>query len=45
MADALTPETVEPLLSGRFGRPYLYEDTCESTQRLLDGQPEGAAAV
>jgi BirA family transcriptional regulator, biotin operon repressor / biotin---[acetyl-CoA-carboxylase] ligase len=45
MADALTPETVEPLISGRFGRPYVYEDTCESTQRLLDGQPEGAAAV
>jgi BirA family transcriptional regulator, biotin operon repressor / biotin---[acetyl-CoA-carboxylase] ligase len=45
MADALTPETVEPLLSGRFGRPYLYEDSCESTQRLLDSQPEGAAAV
>jgi BirA family transcriptional regulator, biotin operon repressor / biotin---[acetyl-CoA-carboxylase] ligase len=45
MAGALTPETVEPLLSGRFGRPYLYEDTCESTQRLLDSQPEGAAAA
>jgi BirA family biotin operon repressor/biotin-[acetyl-CoA-carboxylase] ligase len=45
MADALTPETVEPLLSGRFGRPYLFEDACESTQRLLESQPEGAAAV
>ena len=45
MADALTPETVEPLLSGRFGRPYHYEDACESTQRLLDSHPEGAAAV
>jgi BirA family biotin operon repressor/biotin-[acetyl-CoA-carboxylase] ligase len=45
MADALTPETVEPLLSGRFGRPYLYEGACDSTQRLLDSQPEGAAAV
>jgi BirA family transcriptional regulator, biotin operon repressor / biotin---[acetyl-CoA-carboxylase] ligase len=45
MADALTTETVEPLLSGRFGRPYLYESSCESTQRVLDAQPEGAAAV
>jgi BirA family biotin operon repressor/biotin-[acetyl-CoA-carboxylase] ligase len=45
MADALTPETVEPLLSGRFGRPYHYEDACESTQRVLDSQPEGATAV
>jgi BirA family biotin operon repressor/biotin-[acetyl-CoA-carboxylase] ligase len=46
MADALTPETVEPLLSGRFGRPYLYEHSCESTQRLLAPDlPEGAAAV
>jgi BirA family biotin operon repressor/biotin-[acetyl-CoA-carboxylase] ligase len=46
MADALTPETVEPLLSGRFGRPYLYERSCESTQRLLaSDHPEGTAAV
>ncbi len=46
MADALTPETVEPLLQGRFGRPYLYRESCESTQRLLDrGLGEGAAAV
>ena len=46
MADALTPETVEPLLRGRFGRPYLYRETCESTQRLLDRSlGEGAVAV
>jgi BirA family transcriptional regulator, biotin operon repressor / biotin---[acetyl-CoA-carboxylase] ligase len=46
MADALTPETVEPLLSGRFGRPYLYEASCESTQRLLGSDhAEGSAAV
>ncbi len=46
MADALTPETVEPLLQGRFGRPYLYRESCESTQRLLDRSiGEGAAAV
>lgn len=46
MADALSPETVEPLLRGRFGRPYLYRDSCGSTQRLLDRRlGEGAAAV
>jgi BirA family transcriptional regulator, biotin operon repressor / biotin---[acetyl-CoA-carboxylase] ligase len=46
MADALTPETVEPLLQGRFGRPYLYRERCESSQRLLDpGLDEGAVAV
>jgi BirA family biotin operon repressor/biotin-[acetyl-CoA-carboxylase] ligase len=46
MADALTPETVQPLLRGRFGRPYLYEERCESSQRLLDpGLDEGAVAV
>lgn len=44
--DSLTPGTVEPLLRGRFGRPYLYRDRCESTQRLLDpGIGEGAVAV
>ena len=46
MPDSLAPEAVEPLLGGRFGRPYLYEDRCESTQRLLEpGIPEGAVAV
>ncbi len=46
MADALTPETVEPQLQGRFGRPYLYQERCESTQRVLDrGLGEGAAAI
>jgi BirA family biotin operon repressor/biotin-[acetyl-CoA-carboxylase] ligase len=46
MADALTPETVTPLLRGRFGRPYLYRDSCESSQRLLDASlGEGAVAV
>src|ERR671918_293621 len=44
--DSLAPEAVEPLLGGRFGRPYLYEERCESTQRLLEpGVPEGAVAV
>ena len=44
--DTLAPEAVEPLLSGRFGRPYVYEEACESTQKLLDsGLEEGATAV
>jgi BirA family transcriptional regulator, biotin operon repressor / biotin---[acetyl-CoA-carboxylase] ligase len=46
MADALTAETVQPLLRGRFGRPYLFQERCESSQRLLDpGLEEGAVAV
>jgi BirA family transcriptional regulator, biotin operon repressor / biotin---[acetyl-CoA-carboxylase] ligase len=45
-ADSLAPERVEPLLSGRFGRPYIYEESTESTQRLLGADmPEGAVAV
>ncbi len=44
--DSLAPEAVEPLLTGRFGRPYVYRESCESTQLLLDPSlPEGAAAV
>jgi BirA family transcriptional regulator, biotin operon repressor / biotin---[acetyl-CoA-carboxylase] ligase len=44
--DSLAPEVVEPLLTGRFGRPYLYEDACESSQRLLGPDlGEGAVAV
>ena len=44
--DSLAPEAVEPLLAGRFGRPYLYEEACESTQRLLAPDlGEGAVAV
>lgn len=46
MPDSLSPEVVEPLLTGRLGRPYLYEDSCETTQRLLTADlPEGAVAV
>jgi BirA family transcriptional regulator, biotin operon repressor / biotin---[acetyl-CoA-carboxylase] ligase len=46
MPDSLASETVEPLLTGRLGRPYLYADACESTQALLtDGLGEGAVAV
>jgi BirA family biotin operon repressor/biotin-[acetyl-CoA-carboxylase] ligase len=44
--DALSPNVVEPLLRGRFGRPYLFFEQCESTQRELGGDaPEGAVAV
>jgi BirA family biotin operon repressor/biotin-[acetyl-CoA-carboxylase] ligase len=44
--DDLAPERVRPLLAGRFGDPYIYEESCESTQRLLRlDLPEGAVAV
>jgi BirA family biotin operon repressor/biotin-[acetyl-CoA-carboxylase] ligase len=45
--DTLAPEAVTPHLRGRFGKPYLYEPECESTQLLLvgSGLPEGAAAA
>jgi BirA family biotin operon repressor/biotin-[acetyl-CoA-carboxylase] ligase len=44
--DSLAPETLLPLLRGRFGTPYTYFERCESTQRLLpDDAPEGAVAV
>jgi BirA family biotin operon repressor/biotin-[acetyl-CoA-carboxylase] ligase len=46
VADSLAPEVVEPLLGGRFGRPYVYRESCESTQRLLEpALPEGTVAV
>ena len=42
----LAPDLVEPLLSGRFGRPYVYARRCPSTQLALsDDAPEGAVAV
>src|ERR1041385_3589270 len=36
---------VTPRLRGRFGRPFTYVERCTSTQRLLDGQAEGAVAA
>ena len=38
---------MEPHLRGRFGKPYLYEPECESTQLLLlgSGLSEGAVGV
>jgi BirA family transcriptional regulator, biotin operon repressor / biotin---[acetyl-CoA-carboxylase] ligase len=44
--DSLVPEVVEPLLQGRFGRSYRYEEACESTQQLVDRSlEEGAVAA
>jgi BirA family biotin operon repressor/biotin-[acetyl-CoA-carboxylase] ligase len=45
--DTLAPEAVSRHVRGRFGKPYLYEAECESTQLLLvgSGLPEGAAAA
>jgi BirA family transcriptional regulator, biotin operon repressor / biotin---[acetyl-CoA-carboxylase] ligase len=46
VADSLAPDAVKPLLRGRFGHVYLYEETCGSTQRLLrEEDAEGAIAV
>jgi BirA family biotin operon repressor/biotin-[acetyl-CoA-carboxylase] ligase len=46
VTDSLAPETVEPLLRGRLGRPYRYVEHCASTQRLLaDDAPEGEAVA
>jgi BirA family biotin operon repressor/biotin-[acetyl-CoA-carboxylase] ligase len=46
MPDTLATEAVVPLLRGRFGVPYIYAVSCESTQRLLDEDlPEGATAI
>jgi BirA family biotin operon repressor/biotin-[acetyl-CoA-carboxylase] ligase len=46
LGGTLGPETVAPLLRGRFGSPYVYAVSCESTQRLLDHTAaEGAVAV
>ena len=47
MTDSLAPDAVAPYVRGRFGKPYLYEAECESTQLLLlgSGLPEGAVAV
>jgi len=46
VADSLAPDAVRPLLRGRFGHIYRYEQLCPSTQRLLRADdPEGAIAV
>ena len=44
--DSLAPESVEPLLGGGFGTPYVYRERCESSQALLAPDlDEGALAV
>lgn len=44
--EPLLPELMGPLLRGRLGRPYVWCESCTSTQLLLDGSmPEGAVAV
>lgn len=44
--DSLAPEHVEPLLTGRFGHPYLYEASCDTTQEILGADlAEGALAL
>jgi BirA family transcriptional regulator, biotin operon repressor / biotin---[acetyl-CoA-carboxylase] ligase len=46
VADSLAPDVVRPLLAGHFGHIYRYEESCPSTQRLLESaDPEGAVAV
>jgi len=46
VADSLAPDAVRPLLTGRFGRVYRYEELCPSTQRLLQpDDSEGTVAV
>jgi BirA family biotin operon repressor/biotin-[acetyl-CoA-carboxylase] ligase len=46
VADSLAPRALQPLLAGRFGHVYRYEELCASTQRLLqDDDPEGTVAV
>jgi BirA family transcriptional regulator, biotin operon repressor / biotin---[acetyl-CoA-carboxylase] ligase len=43
--DSLTVESVEPLLSGSFGRPYVHAADCSSPPPLDPSLPEGAVAV
>ena len=46
VADSVSPEAVEPLLRGGFGRPYLFRERCESSQALVEADmDEGALAV
>lgn len=46
MGDSLSPKVAEPLLRGRFGKPYRYEVVATTTQELVGpADPEGAVAV
>src|SRR5690242_17534691 len=41
----MDPATVESLLRGRFGRPFIFRQQCPTTQELVRGLPEGAVAA
>lgn len=41
----LRADAVLPRLRGRFGHPYVWQETCLSTQELARGLPEGGVAV
>lgn len=44
--DTLAQEALQPHLVGRFGRPYLYEAECESTQLMIEPDAsEGTVAA
>ncbi|MGH3128523.1 MAG: biotin--[acetyl-CoA-carboxylase] ligase [Gaiellaceae bacterium] len=47
MNTSLAQQAVAPYIRSRFGKPYLYESECESTQLLLlgSGLAEGATAA
>ena len=38
-------DAVLPRLRGRFGHPYIWRETCPSTQELARGLPEGGVAA
>jgi BirA family biotin operon repressor/biotin-[acetyl-CoA-carboxylase] ligase len=41
----LRADAVVPLLRGAFGHPYVWHETCPSTQELARGMPEGGVAA
>jgi BirA family biotin operon repressor/biotin-[acetyl-CoA-carboxylase] ligase len=46
VADSLAPDAVKPLLRGRFGQVYRYQEVVPSTQRVLrEETTEGTIAV
>jgi BirA family biotin operon repressor/biotin-[acetyl-CoA-carboxylase] ligase len=46
VADSLAPDAVKPLLRGRFGQVYRYQEVVPSTQRVLrEETTEGTVAV
>jgi BirA family biotin operon repressor/biotin-[acetyl-CoA-carboxylase] ligase len=43
--NTLRPEAVVPLFRGRFGDPYIYVESCPSTQELVRSLGEGAVGT